>query len=65
MNSPDFGRIPPVYSRRQMLGFFANGFGMLGLAGLLADARGVLASDDPAPDPLAPKPPTMRRRRNA
>ena len=36
-------------NRRRMLGRFANGFGLLGLAGLLADAR----ADAPAADPLA------------
>ena len=41
------------FSRRQMLRHFANGFGMLGLAGLLADD--VLASDIAAANPLAVK----------
>ena len=41
------------FSRRQMLRHFANGFGMLGLAGLLADD--VLASDVAGANPLAVK----------
>ncbi len=46
-------------SRRQMLRRFASGFGMLGLAGLLAEdmVSGVLAADDPAANPLLVKPP--------
>ncbi|HWE02546.1 MAG TPA: DUF1501 domain-containing protein [Tepidisphaeraceae bacterium] len=44
---------PP--SRRQMLGQFANGFGMLGVASLLAQATAAQASI--APHPLALKPP--------
>jgi hypothetical protein len=55
----DPGVLPPL-TRRQMLGRFANGFGLIGLAGLLADeARS--APGAPAPDgvdnPLALKPP--------
>ncbi|WP_020468655.1 DUF1501 domain-containing protein [Zavarzinella formosa] len=43
-------------SRREMLRQSANGFGLLALAGLLADeARGQSAKT--VPDPLAPKPP--------
>ena len=34
------GQGPSGLNRRQMLGAVANGFGMLGLAGLLAEARG-------------------------
>jgi hypothetical protein len=45
-------------SRRQMLCRFANGFGMLGLAALLADeARSAALLDEPAFNPLAVKPP--------
>ena len=36
-NDPEHDRLPTYYSRREMLQGFANGFGMLGLAGLLAD----------------------------
>ncbi|MBX9627722.1 MAG: DUF1501 domain-containing protein [Gemmataceae bacterium] len=47
--------------RRHALHTFANGFGLLGLAGLLADARVAdarrpITPPDPA-DPLAPRPP--------
>jgi hypothetical protein len=41
-------------SRRQMLARFASGFGMLGLAGLLADEA---RADAPSDDPLAVKAP--------
>jgi hypothetical protein len=43
----------PSYTRRQILGRFANGFGMLALAGLLADQ----ARAAPADNPLAVRPP--------
>lgn len=36
-----------TFDRRQMLRQFANGFGMLGLAGLLADEARANSSDDP------------------
>jgi hypothetical protein len=54
LNRPD----PPRISRRRMLGTSANGFGLLGLAGLLAEAR---AGDPPrgvgsASNPLAVRP---------
>ena len=52
MNLPDFSSRAPI-SRRQMLGQFANGFGMLGLANLLG--QNVFATD-PA-NPLAVKAP--------
>ena len=39
MTPPIAGPDPPSFSRRQMLGTVANGFGLLGLAGLLAEAR--------------------------
>ena len=47
--------------RRHALSTFANGFGLLGLAGLLSEARGAdvprgITPPDPA-DPLAPRPP--------
>ena len=42
-------------NRRAMLGRFASGFGMLGLAGLLADE--VRAHSQAPADPLAPRPP--------
>jgi len=46
-------------SRRQMLRRFASGFGMLGLAGLLAEdfMSSALAADVAASNPLLPKPP--------
>ena len=46
--------INSMFSRRQMLTRFASGFGMLGLAGLLADEA---RADDAADDPLAVKAP--------
>jgi len=52
MPFPDFTSRAPV-SRRQMLGQFANGFGMLGLASLLG--QNVFAAD--AANPLAVKAP--------
>ncbi|MEP6672725.1 MAG: DUF1501 domain-containing protein, partial [Chthoniobacter sp.] len=52
MNLPDFTSRAPV-SRRQMLGQFANGFGMLGLASLLGE--NVFATE--AANPLAVKAP--------
>jgi len=44
-------------SRRQMLKKFANGFGMLGLAGLLADDFVLDAFSNPSASPLLVKPP--------
>jgi hypothetical protein len=44
---------PRVLSRRQLLGFAGNGFGMLGLAGLMHD----VVAQETALDPLAPGPP--------
>src|SRR5205823_541002 len=51
-------------TRRQMLSRFANGFGMLGLAGLLAhDSRAETTSSSlRASDPLAVKPPPFAAR---
>src|SRR5579871_2258621 len=46
--------LPSAISRRQMLARFANGFGMLGLAGLLAEEA---RANSPADDPLAVKAP--------
>src|SRR5947209_19131089 len=49
-------RDPPAsFTRRQMLTQFANGFGMLGLAGLLADES--CAGPASSEDPLAVRPP--------
>jgi hypothetical protein len=47
------------FSRRQMLGTVANGFGLLGLAGLLAEAQAREPSrgGSPALNPLAARPP--------
>ncbi|HZW31082.1 MAG TPA: DUF1501 domain-containing protein, partial [Isosphaeraceae bacterium] len=59
MLPPLAGWDPPGLSRRQMLGTVANGFGLLGLAGLLSEAqarepsRGGAASSNP----LAVRPP--------
>src|SRR5262245_44831545 len=39
MTPPIAGQDPPSLSRRRMLGTVAHGFGLLGLAGLLAEAR--------------------------
>src|SRR5258708_6839876 len=51
----------PTLSRREMLGRFANGFGLLGLASLLAEnARADTAGASPAArqaNPLALRPP--------
>ena len=48
--------IPPVVSRRDMLQRCGMGFGMVGLAGLLADEGRLVAQEaGSAPDPLAPK----------
>lgn len=44
---------PKGLSRREALRTFASGFGMLGLAGLLASERGALALGDANPGPLA------------
>ncbi len=52
--------MPPGFEidRREALRRFGTGFGMIGLAGLLADeARGDVVGIDPA-DPLAPRAPT-------
>jgi hypothetical protein len=52
----------PPLTRRQMLKRFANGFGMLGLAGLLAqDSRAEISSGNAA-NPLAVKPPQFGAR---
>jgi hypothetical protein len=53
----------PALNRRQTLKYFANGFGMLGLAGLLHDqARAAPASIDAAVNPLAVRPPLYAAR---
>jgi hypothetical protein len=44
----------PSFSRRQMLGRFANGFGLLGLAGLLADESRAAPGADAPGSPLNP-----------
>lgn len=44
-------------SRRELLARSGTGLGILGLAGVLADARGAAAPRSPSTDPLAPKPP--------
>ncbi|HZK79431.1 MAG TPA: DUF1501 domain-containing protein, partial [Humisphaera sp.] len=44
-------------NRRQALCTFANGFGMIGLAGLLAAETGKARAADAADNPLAVKPP--------
>jgi hypothetical protein len=53
------GSDPTGFSRRQMLSTVANGFGLLGLAGLLteAQARQPSRGGGPAANPLAAKPP--------
>jgi hypothetical protein len=53
--------IPPL-TRRQMLKRFANGFGMLGLAGLLAQNSRAEMSLGNAANPLAVKPPQFGAR---
>jgi hypothetical protein len=57
LNPNNFWRAP--VSRRQMLRRFANGFGMLGLAGLLAEdfMSNALAADAAAENPLRVRPP--------
>jgi hypothetical protein len=59
MSPPIAGLDSPGFSRRQMLGTVANGFGLLGLAGLLAEARAgePAPGGTPAANPLAPRPP--------
>ncbi len=47
----------PRPSRRQLLANVANGFGMLGLASLLADEARAAAPPIPEPSPLVVKPP--------
>ena len=49
-------------NRRRMLRTFANGFGMLGLAGLLADEARGLPEDGSAANPLAVRPPHFEPR---
>src|SRR5438132_4126494 len=58
------GRGLPPLTRRQMLSRFANGFGMLGLAGLLAQQSRAetIASSVGASNPLAVKPPPFAAR---
>jgi hypothetical protein len=60
MREPNaFGRWRLPMTRRQMLRRFANGFGMLGLAGLLAEdfMSSALAADDSGANPLLVRPP--------
>ena len=59
MLPPIAGFDPPGFSRRQMLGTVANGFGLLGLAGLFAEARAREPSRGgiPSSNPLAVRPP--------
>src|SRR4051794_2461016 len=54
--------MPPFepWTRRRMLRTFANGFGLLGLAGLLSDEA--MAMPEPAANPLAVKPPQFAPR---
>src|ERR1700722_2225372 len=57
---PRHNRIHTGLTRRDMLGQFANGFGMLGLAGLLAEQEaraGVISGPEAAVDPLAVRAP--------
>ena len=58
------GRDLPPLTRRQVLSRFANGFGMLGLAGLLAqESRAeTIAASVGASNPLAVKPPPFAAR---
>src|SRR6516162_8967739 len=59
MTPPIAGSDFPSCSRRQMLGTVANGFGLLGLAGLLAEsqAREPSRGVSPPSNPLAVRPP--------
>jgi hypothetical protein len=59
MTPPITGPDSPGLSRRQMLGTVANGFSLLGLAGLLAEAQAREPSRGGAPsaNPLAVRPP--------
>jgi hypothetical protein len=59
MTPPDVGLDDPGFSRRRMLGTVANGFGLVGLAGLLAEAQAQDASWHGAAssNPLAVRPP--------
>src|SRR6266852_6924359 len=53
----------PPLTRRQMLSRFANGFGMLGLAGLLTqESRAETIASSVASNPLAVKPPPFQAR---
>ncbi|MFI5454564.1 MAG: DUF1501 domain-containing protein [Isosphaerales bacterium] len=54
-----FGLHPPGFNRRRMLSTVASGFGLLGLAGLVteAKAREISPEGGPAANPLARKPP--------
>src|SRR4051794_8374823 len=59
-----FQHLPPRFlTRRQMLRQMGTGLGLLGLAGLLDEARLLVpAADAAAANPLAPKPPPFPAR---
>jgi hypothetical protein len=62
MNDWKYGA-PPI-SRRQMLKTVANGFGILGLAGLLAETQSVSAVESLGLNPLAVKEPRFASKAN-
>jgi hypothetical protein len=55
MRRPDL--VAGAFTRRQLLGRCAHGFGLVALASLLAEEAQASARWDPAPDPMAPRPP--------
>jgi hypothetical protein len=56
-NDPRHNRIATGLSRRDMLGQFANGFGLLGLAGIFSEQNSHASTTSAAVDPLAPRAP--------
>lgn len=56
-SDPRHNLIPNYPNRREMLKRFANGFGMLGLASLLAEESSASATGSSADSPLAVRPP--------
>ena len=63
LNKASQSLVPPIISRRDLLSRCGMGFGMVGLAGLLADEGRLVAQDSvAAADPLVPKSPHFRAR---
>lgn len=61
-NHPNHNTAPSSLSRREMLRFCGNGFGMLGLASLLADQASAAPKPSRADNPLAPLAPMFPAR---